>query len=67
MLNLIIAIITEEYSKAIKLKNGLFCNELLQNFPALQWDDHYGFLTCAIPPFNIFVPFMMPFVLYAES
>ena len=66
MLNLIIAIITDVYADAIKLKNGLFCNQVLRKFPALQWDNHYGFLTCAIPPFNILVPLVMPVVLYAE-
>ena len=67
ILNLIIAIITEEYANTINFKDGLFCNELLNNFAALEWDDHWGFLTVAIPPFNVFIPFVMPFALYAES
>lgn len=61
MLNLVIAILSSTFAKYEVIKMGLYNNVLAELFPIMQWDDHYGALVCAKPPFNLlaipFVPF----------
>ena len=67
MLNFIIAILSDTYANYIELKNGLYYNELVMIFPYQDWDDRYGCLVCAQPPFNFIVPFIIPILMYYEK
>jgi len=67
ILNFVIAIISDAYSQYVKFRDGLYVNELLNAFPALEWDDHFGYLLCGFPPFNLLTPFVMPYIIYKEK
>lgn len=67
MLNFIIAILSDTYANYIELKNGLYYNELVMIFPYQDWDDRYGCLVCAQPPFNFMVVFIIPMLMYYEK
>ena len=67
MLNFVIAILSDTYGSLGAIKNGLYYDELVTAFPLQDWNDEYGALICAQPPFNVFLPFFIPTLLYKEK
>ena len=67
MLNFVIAILSDTYSKLSGLKEGLYYNQLIKIFPSLDWDSKYGSLVCSNAPFNLFMIPIVPFMMYYEN
>ena len=67
IINFIIAILTDTYKNFIQYSEGLYCNELINAFPCCDFDETYGFMVCAIPPFNVIIPAVMPIVAYTQK
>ena len=40
---------------------------MLNIFPSYDWDDKFGYILCATSPFNIFLPFMLPFTFINQN
>ena len=66
MLNFIIAILSDTYTNLGSIKNGLYYDELITAFPLQDWNEEYGMLICAQPPFNVILPLFIPTMLYKE-
>jgi len=59
LLNLVIAILSDTYSKFSAQSRGLFYDGMVAAIPAYNYDKFYGGMIIAAPPFNIFVlPFL---------
>ena len=60
MLNLVVAIMSNAFAYLDEVKNGLYYNVLINQFPVFEWDERYGAIVCAQSPFNILLPLMVP-------
>ena len=47
MLNLVIAILTNTFAYLDEMKNGLYYNVLINQFPLFEFDNKYGAIVCA--------------------
>jgi hypothetical protein len=61
MLNLVIAILSETYSRLSPQRLGLYYDSLIASLPALANDKKYGSLVLLPPPFNVVTIFLLPY------
>ena len=61
LLNLVIAIMSDTYSRYAALKLGLYSQGIIEAIPSYKNDKRYGGLIVMIPPFNIISFFLLPF------
>lgn len=54
-LNFVIAIMSSTFAYYETKQLGLYYEVLISNFPAMEYDDRYGALACAQPPFNLMI------------
>jgi hypothetical protein len=63
LVNLVIAILSETYTRLSTKKLGLYYDGLIAAIPIYKYKKNYGALICAVPPFNLLVlPFLPIFV-----
>jgi hypothetical protein len=66
MLNLVIAILSETYSRLAPDRLGLYYDGLIASMPGYQFDERFGILILLPPPFNVlalpFVPIFLCFM-----
>lgn len=55
LLNLVIAILTSTFAFYEDKKLGLYYEVLVGKFPIMEYDDKYGAVVCAQPPFNLMI------------
>ena len=67
LLNLVIAILTETYSRFSKVKLGLYYDGVVDAISSLKYDKKYGALITAVPPFNIIMFFMTPIFVLTKN
>jgi len=60
MLNMVIAILMETYSRMAPLRRGLYYDTLTAQLPAYEYDNRWGVLILVPPPLNLFI---LPLVL----
>ena len=59
MINLVIAILSETYTRLSEQKLGLYYDGVIEVIPAYKYRKYYGALIAACPPFNLFIlPFL---------
>ena len=58
LLNYVIAILSSTYAAYEDKKLGLYYEVIVGSFPAMEYDDRYGAIACAQPPFNMM---LLPF------
>ena len=61
MINFIIAILADTYSKYMKSSLGLYYDGVIQRIPLYEDDSRYGGLIIGSPPFNIAAIVLVPF------
>jgi len=54
-LNLVIAILSSTYALYEDKKLGLYYEVIVAQFPAMEFDDKFGFIPCAQPPLNLMI------------
>ena len=59
LVNLVIAILSETYTRLSEQKLGLYYDGVIEVIPAYKYKKYYGALIAACPPFNILI---LPFV-----
>lgn len=59
-LNLVIAILTETYSRFSRFQLGLYYDGVVDAISSLKYDKRYGSLITAVPPFNFLTCFLVP-------
>ena len=58
LLNFVIAILSNTFAVYESKKLGLYYEVIVGAFPTMEYDDNYGNIVCATPPFNLMiVPF----------
>ena len=55
LLNLVIAILSSTFAFYEDKKLGLYYEVLVGKFPSMEYDDKYGAVVCAQPPFNLMI------------
>ena len=60
LLNFIIAILADTYSKLSQQSLGLYYDGIISRIPIYEDDSRYGGLIIGSPPFNIFAIFLIP-------
>ena len=58
LLNYVIAILSSTYAVYEDKKLGLYYEVIVGSFPTMEYDDRYGAIACAQPPFNMM---LLPF------
>ena len=61
MLNFIIAILADTYSKYSSQSLGLYYDGIIQRIPVYEDDSRYGGLIIGSPPFNVAAVVLVPF------
>lgn len=61
MLNLVIAIMSDTYSRFAQVQLGLYSNGIIEAIPSYKNDKRYGGLIVMTPPINMFAYFLWPF------
>jgi len=54
-LNFVIAILSSTYAHYEDKKLGLYYEVIVAQFPAMEFDDKFGFIPCAQPPLNLMI------------
>lgn len=67
ILNLLIAIMSDTYSKFSELKAGLYFTGIIRAIPVYQYDNKYAALITAVPPFNILVLPLIPVLMMVKD
>lgn len=60
LLNLVIAIMSDTYSRFANVKLGLYSQGIIESMPSYKNDKRYGGLICMIPPFNLIAYILLP-------
>ena len=60
LLNFIIAILADTYSKFSTKSLGLYYDGVIARIPCYEDDSRYGGLIIASPPFNVFACLLLP-------
>ena len=60
LLNLVIAIMSDTYSRFAEVNVGLYAQGIIEAMPSYKNDKRYGGLICMTPPFNILSWFILP-------
>jgi len=59
LINLVIAILSETYTRLSEQKLGLYYDGVIEVIPAYKYRKFYGALIAACPPFNLLIlPFL---------
>ena len=67
MINFIIAILADTYTKLSQQSLGLYYDGLISRIPIYEDDIQYGGLIVGIPPFNMLAVLMIPFYLCVKD
>lgn len=67
IINLLIAILSDEYAKLAQVKSGLYWGSVIEQMPKYRYDKHYGVLSMFPFPFAFLGLFSMPFLLLIAS
>ena len=67
LLNFIIAILADTYSKLANDSLGIYYDGIIARIPIYEDDDRYGGLIVGTPPFNILSILMIPFYLLVKD
>ena len=67
MLNFIIAILADTYTKLSQQSLGLYYDGLISRIPIYEDDKQFGGLIVGIPPFNMLAFLMCPFCLIVKD
>lgn len=67
LLNLVVAILSETYSRFSKVKLGLYYDGIVDAISCLKYDKSYGALITAVPPLNILMFLMLPVFLLTKN
>lgn len=67
MVNLVIAVLSETYSRLNKQKLGLYYDGVIEVIPAYKYKKFYGALIAGCPPFNLLVLPFLPYFMFSES
>ena len=67
MINFIIAILADTYSKYMKSALGLYYDGVIQRIPLYEDDNRYGGLIIGSPPFNVAAIVLVPFYFCIED
>lgn len=55
LLNLVIALLSATYAYYEDKTLGLYYEVIVALFPTMEFDDKYGAVVCAQPPFNLMI------------
>ena len=67
ILNLLIAIMSDTYALYSDKKEGLYLVKVIQALPHYRFDPRYGVMICAVPPFNVLVLPLLPFLMIIKD
>ena len=67
LLNFIIAILADTYSKLMSTSLGLYYDGIIQSIPSYAYDDRYGGLIIGVPPFSVLAVFLLPIYLLVKD
>jgi len=67
LLNFLIGVISNVYSKLSTISIGLYLKNLIDIRQTLENDNRYSSLVSAIPPFNIVILLFSPFIIWFQS
>ena len=55
LLNLVIALLSSIYTNYSDKSLGLYYEIIVGMFPSMEYDNYYGAVVCAQPPFNLMI------------
>lgn len=67
LLNFIIAILADTYSKLMVQKLGIYYDGIIARIPVYKYDSLYGGLIVGPPPSNVLAIFMIPFYIFVKD
>ena len=67
LLNFLIAILSNTYELLNDVKNGLYLKNVINLRQKYNYNDTYSSIVYAGPPFNIFIAFYLPLIIYCNS